>query len=69
VVNSLMRRLVGEGILALVRLMRKPFALELFELKLTSPFPETDWGKLVPEPKGKVMVCYRRQQLPSTPSQ
>ncbi|KAF8765617.1 hypothetical protein HU200_008108 [Digitaria exilis] len=40
--------------------------LRNFELKLISPFPETDWGKLVPEPKGKVMVSYKRQLLPST---
>ncbi|CAL4893601.1 unnamed protein product [Urochloa decumbens] len=39
--------------------------LRNFELKLISPFPETDWGKLVPEPKGKVMVGYKRRQLPN----
>jgi sterol 14-demethylase len=40
--------------------------LRNFELKLVSPFPETDWGKVVPEPRGKVMVTYKRQRLLST---
>ena len=40
--------------------------LRNFELKLVSPFPETDWGKVVPETKGKVMVTYKRQRLLST---
>ncbi|CAL4987353.1 unnamed protein product [Urochloa decumbens] len=35
-----------------------------FELKLVSPFPETDWLKVAPEPKGKVMVSYERRPLP-----
>ncbi|CAO2142088.1 unnamed protein product [Urochloa humidicola] len=37
--------------------------LRNFELKLVSPFPETNWLKLGPEPKGKVMVSYRRRPL------
>ncbi|KAK3165187.1 hypothetical protein QOZ80_1AG0030040 [Eleusine coracana subsp. coracana] len=36
------------------------YLLRNFELKLVSPFPETDWSKLVPEPKGEVMVSYKR---------
>ncbi|OEL27088.1 Obtusifoliol 14-alpha demethylase [Dichanthelium oligosanthes] len=34
--------------------------LRNFELKLVSPFPETDRSKLALEPKGKVMVHYKR---------
>ncbi|CAD6267611.1 unnamed protein product [Miscanthus lutarioriparius] len=37
------------------------YLLRNFELNLESPFPETDWSKLVPSPKGKVMVTYRRR--------
>uniref|UniRef100_A0A0D9WGJ2 Obtusifoliol 14-alpha demethylase n=1 Tax=Leersia perrieri TaxID=77586 RepID=A0A0D9WGJ2_9ORYZ len=37
-----------------------------FELRLLSPFPKTDWSKLVPEPQGEVMVSYKRRQLPTT---
>ncbi|CAN6372517.1 unnamed protein product [Urochloa humidicola] len=37
--------------------------LRNFELKLVSPFPETNWLKVAPEPKGKVMVSYRRRPL------
>jgi len=40
--------------------------LRNFELKLISPFPETDWRKLTPEPKGKVMASYKRRPLPMT---
>ncbi|KAK3161676.1 hypothetical protein QOZ80_1BG0080070 [Eleusine coracana subsp. coracana] len=36
------------------------YLLRNFELKLVSPFPETDWSKLVPEPKREVMVSYKR---------
>ncbi|XP_066354878.1 obtusifoliol 14-alpha demethylase-like [Miscanthus floridulus] len=36
------------------------YLLRNFELNLESPFPETDWNKLVASPKGKVMVAYRR---------
>jgi sterol 14-demethylase len=34
--------------------------LRNFELKLMSAFPEPDWSKFVLEPKGKVMVNYKR---------
>ncbi|KAF8653472.1 hypothetical protein HU200_062218 [Digitaria exilis] len=34
--------------------------LRNFELKLVSPFPDTDQSKLALEPKGKVMVQYKR---------
>uniref|UniRef100_A0A453AB54 Obtusifoliol 14-alpha demethylase n=1 Tax=Aegilops tauschii subsp. strangulata TaxID=200361 RepID=A0A453AB54_AEGTS len=36
-----------------------------FELKLTSPFSKTDWSKFVLEPKGKVLVNYKRRRLES----
>ncbi|KAJ1256922.1 hypothetical protein BS78_K269600 [Paspalum vaginatum] len=36
------------------------YLLRNFELKLVSPFPDTDWSKLVPSPKGNVMVSYKR---------
>ncbi|KAF7005892.1 hypothetical protein CFC21_020990 [Triticum aestivum] len=39
--------------------------LRNFEIKLTSPFPKTDWSKFVLEPKGKVLVNYRRRRLES----
>ncbi|XP_066383498.1 obtusifoliol 14-alpha demethylase-like [Miscanthus floridulus] len=35
--------------------------LRNFDLELVSPFPEEAWEKLVPEPRGKVMVSYRRR--------
>jgi sterol 14-demethylase len=35
--------------------------LRNFELKLISPYPKTDWSKLSVEPKGKVMVSYKRR--------
>jgi sterol 14alpha-demethylase len=37
--------------------------LRNFELKLISPFPQADWAKFVPEPKGKLMVNYKRRRL------
>ncbi|WVZ64558.1 hypothetical protein U9M48_014056, partial [Paspalum notatum var. saurae] len=37
--------------------------LRNFELTLQSPFPDTNWWKTVPEPKGKVTVSYKRRQL------
>lgn len=40
--------------------------LRNFELELVSPFPEMDWSKIMPVPKGKVMVTYKRRSLPST---
>ncbi|WVZ90720.1 hypothetical protein U9M48_036999 [Paspalum notatum var. saurae] len=36
------------------------YLLRNFELELVSPFPDTDWSKLVPAPKGNVMVSYKR---------
>lgn len=36
--------------------------LRNFELELVSPFPETSWKKLVPEPKGGVMLRYKRRR-------
>ncbi|KAL6841659.1 hypothetical protein ACP4OV_028598 [Aristida adscensionis] len=38
--------------------------LRNFELELVSPFPQTSWKNLVPEPKGKVMVSYKRRKVP-----
>jgi len=35
--------------------------LRNFDLELVSPFPEEAWEKLIPEPKGKVLVSYRRR--------
>ncbi|KAL6841655.1 hypothetical protein ACP4OV_028594 [Aristida adscensionis] len=37
--------------------------LRNFELTLVSPF--TDWGKIASEPKGKVMVSYKRKPQPT----
>ena len=37
--------------------------LRNFELKLMSPFPKAHWSKITPEPKGKVMISYKRRQL------
>lgn len=39
------------------------YLLRNFELKLMSPFPRTDWSKLVQEPQGRVMVSYKRHRL------
>ncbi|KAL6841653.1 hypothetical protein ACP4OV_028592 [Aristida adscensionis] len=39
--------------------------LRNFELKLVSPFPATDWETFSSEPKGKVMVSYKRRLLPT----
>jgi len=41
------------------------YLLRNFELKLESPFPEPNWTKLVPEPKGRVMVSYKKRVLPT----
>ncbi|KXG28752.1 hypothetical protein SORBI_3005G161700 [Sorghum bicolor] len=38
--------------------------LRNFELKLVSPFPKTNWLKLIPEPRGEVEVSYKRRILP-----
>ncbi|TVU38390.1 hypothetical protein EJB05_11757, partial [Eragrostis curvula] len=37
--------------------------LRNFEMELVSPFPTTDWNVVMPGPKGKVMVSYKRRQL------
>ncbi|KAG2562746.1 hypothetical protein PVAP13_8KG244401 [Panicum virgatum] len=37
--------------------------LRNFELKLESHFPETSWTKITSEPKGGVMVSYKKRQL------
>ncbi|KAK1686093.1 hypothetical protein QYE76_046941 [Lolium multiflorum] len=39
--------------------------LRNFEMELISSFPKPDWSKFLPEPKGKVMVSYKRCHLPS----
>nr|ABG88966.1 cytochrome P450 CYP51H11 [Avena strigosa]ABG88967.1 cytochrome P450 CYP51H11 [Avena strigosa] len=39
--------------------------LRNFELKLVSSFPKPDWTQFLPEPKGEVMVSYKRRRLPS----
>ncbi|XP_027151335.1 sterol 14-demethylase [Coffea eugenioides] len=38
--------------------------LRNFELELISPFPEIDWNAMVVGVKGKVMVRYKRRQIP-----
>ncbi|KAL6327186.1 hypothetical protein AAG906_015225 [Vitis piasezkii] len=38
--------------------------LRNFELELISPFPEVDWNAMVVGVKGKVMVRYKRRELP-----
>ncbi|GJN11336.1 hypothetical protein PR202_ga29519 [Eleusine coracana subsp. coracana] len=35
--------------------------LRNFEMELVSPFPTTDWNVVMPGPKGKVMVRYKRR--------
>ena len=37
--------------------------LNNFDLKLLSPYPKTDWNKLIPEPQGSMMVSYKRRRL------
>uniref|UniRef100_A0A453JFP7 Obtusifoliol 14-alpha demethylase n=2 Tax=Aegilops tauschii TaxID=37682 RepID=A0A453JFP7_AEGTS len=37
--------------------------LNNFDLKLLSPYPKTDWSKLIPEPKGSMIVSYKRRPL------
>ncbi|KAF0924631.1 hypothetical protein E2562_010234 [Oryza meyeriana var. granulata] len=39
------------------------YLLRNFELQLVSPFPEMDWNVVLPGPKGKVMVTYKRRKL------
>ncbi|KAK6160487.1 hypothetical protein DH2020_003868 [Rehmannia glutinosa] len=38
--------------------------LRNFEMELISPFPEIDWNAMVVGVKGKVMVRYKRRELP-----
>ncbi|TVU24923.1 hypothetical protein EJB05_27389, partial [Eragrostis curvula] len=40
------------------------YLLRNFELELLSPFPEPDWWKVAVEPKGKVMMSYKKKQRP-----
>ncbi|KAI8526736.1 hypothetical protein RHMOL_Rhmol12G0019100 [Rhododendron molle] len=40
--------------------------LRNFEVELVSPFPEIDWKSMVVGVKGKVMVRYKRRELPIT---
>lgn len=37
--------------------------LRNFEMEMVSPFPETDWNVVMPGPKGKVMVSYKRRRM------
>uniref|UniRef100_A0ACD5X747 Uncharacterized protein n=1 Tax=Avena sativa TaxID=4498 RepID=A0ACD5X747_AVESA len=37
--------------------------LRNFEMEMVSPFPETDWNVVMPGPKGKVMVSYKRRTI------
>jgi sterol 14-demethylase len=37
--------------------------LRNFEFKMISPFPEQEFDKFTPGPRGKVMVSYKRRQL------
>ncbi|KAM3197300.1 hypothetical protein ACQJBY_072768 [Aegilops geniculata] len=37
--------------------------LRNFELKIVSPFPDEEWEKFIPGPRGKVMVTYKRRLL------
>jgi sterol 14-demethylase len=39
------------------------YLLRNFELKLISPFPEQQYERILPGPRGKVMVAYRRRSL------
>ncbi|VAH70983.1 unnamed protein product [Triticum turgidum subsp. durum] len=36
--------------------------LRNFEMEMASPFPETDWNVVMPGPKGKVMLRYKRRK-------
>ena len=40
------------------------YLLRNFELTLVSPFPEDEWEKFVPGPRGKVMVSNRKRLSP-----
>uniref|UniRef100_R7W8D3 Putative Obtusifoliol 14-alpha demethylase n=1 Tax=Aegilops tauschii TaxID=37682 RepID=R7W8D3_AEGTA len=37
--------------------------LRNFELKIISPFPDEEWEKFIPGPRGKVIVTYKRRPL------
>ncbi|CAM0870947.1 unnamed protein product [Alopecurus aequalis] len=37
--------------------------LRNFEMEMVSPFPETEWNVVIPGPKGKVMVSYKRRTM------
>ncbi|CAM0907696.1 unnamed protein product [Alopecurus aequalis] len=37
--------------------------LRNFEMEMVSPFPETDWNVVLPGPKRKVMVSYKRRTM------
>uniref|UniRef100_A0A453DQS5 Cytochrome P450 n=1 Tax=Aegilops tauschii subsp. strangulata TaxID=200361 RepID=A0A453DQS5_AEGTS len=40
--------------------------LRNFEMEMVSPFPETDWNVVMPGPKGKVMLRYKRRNMSPT---
>ncbi|XP_047064848.1 obtusifoliol 14-alpha demethylase-like [Lolium rigidum] len=40
--------------------------LRNFEMKMVSPLPETDWNVVMPGPKGKVMLSYKRRPVSAT---
>ena len=39
------------------------YLLRNFELELITPFPEQEHERILPGPRGKVMVTYRRRSL------
>nr|AML47779.1 putative cytochrome P450 [Triticum aestivum] len=43
--------------------------LRNFEMEMVSPFPETDWNVVMPGPKGKVMLRYKRRKKMSPTAQ
>ncbi|CAO2178622.1 unnamed protein product [Urochloa humidicola] len=53
-------RCVGEAYAYMQIKVIWSYLLRNFELELISPFPKTNWSKLVPEPKGKIMVSFKR---------
>jgi sterol 14alpha-demethylase len=54
---------LGEGYAYMQIKVIWSYLLRNFELELVSPFPEKNWTKLVMEPRGKVLVSYKRQRL------
>lgn len=54
---------VGEGYAYMQIKIIWSHLLKNFELELLSPFPNTDWNKLIPEPQGNMMVSYKRHRL------